>query len=315
MLKPTILLDIIKNYTFYRIEHGEATKVITRYMQYRAVNKIIKRVLNNLQGKTTKNKGLIWHWQGSGKTLEIIFAANKLYHEKQLENPTIFLIVDRRDLERQLSEEYDALDITKAETIRSINDLRRIIKHDEGKGKRGIFITLIHKFRPEELEQLTKEIQKLSKKQQTISNRKNVIAFIDEGHRTQYGLLAGGMNLILKNAFQFAFTGTPISKTGKDTYQTFSYPPTEKYLDKYSITQSIRDGFTVKIAYQPRLEKEVHLKKDQLDTFIKVEFDEIPEKIRKHVKEKVKKKRMRICFFRKNNAKLITCKDLQAQKI
>jgi len=92
MLAPAKLLDIIKHFLFFRIERGTATKVITRYMQYRAANRMVHRVLANLNGETEKDKRLIWHWQGSGKTLTMIFAANKLYFNSLLANPTIFLL-------------------------------------------------------------------------------------------------------------------------------------------------------------------------------------------------------------------------------
>ena len=102
MLAQACLLDILRHFLFMRREMGEETKVIARYIQYRAANKMVNRVLDNLAGKDTKNKGLIWHWQGSGKTLTMIFAANKLYHHPALDNPSIFFIVDRIDLEDQL---------------------------------------------------------------------------------------------------------------------------------------------------------------------------------------------------------------------
>jgi type I restriction enzyme R subunit len=304
MLTLSTLLNIIRNYLFFRIEHGTTTKVITRYMQYRAAEQIYNRVTNHLHGKETKNKGLIWHWQGSGKTLTMIFAANKLYRDLQLENPTIFFIVDREELETQLYDEFTALDITKPETIDSIHALRQILKHDENRGKRGIFITLIHKFRPEELSELQKELDTLSKTQETIQTRKNVILFIDEAHRTQYGILAAQMKQTLKNAFAFALTGTPIAKIGRDTYQEFSYPPKETYLDKYFIIDSIEDGFTLKIAYQPRLEKDVHLKKEMLDAFIQVEFEEIPEEYREKTEEKIKQKLNTIKVFLENTDRI-----------
>ena len=301
MLTPPTLLNIIRNYLFFRIEHGATTKVIARYMQYRAAEQIFNRVIGHLKGETDKNKGLIWHWQGSGKTLTMIFAANKLYRHPLLENPTIFLIVDREELQEQLYQEFTALDITKPETIDTIHSLRQTLKHDENRGKRGIFITLIHKFRPEELTQLQIELDALSGKQETIQTRKNVILFIDEAHRTQYGILAAQMKKILKGAFAFALTGTPIAKTGRDTYQEFSYPHEgEKYLDKYFITDSIEDGFTLKIAYQPHLEKDVHLKKELLDTFIQVEFEEIPEEYREKTEEKIKQRLNAIKIFLEN---------------
>ena len=290
MLMPETLLNIIRNYLFIRIERGATTKVITRYMQYRAAEQISSRVLNNIEGKDPKNKGLIWHWQGSGKTLTMIFAANKLYRHPELQNPTIFFVVDREELETQLSDEFNALDITKPEVVDSIHALRKIILHDEYRGKRGIFITLIHKFRPEELSELQKELDALSKTRETIQTRKNVILFIDEAHRTQYGTLAAQMNEILKNAEAYAFTGTPVAKQGHDTYGQFSYPPEEKYLDKYFMTDSIEDGFTLKIAYQPRLEEDVHLKKDMLEAFLEVNIEEIPENLQEVVEEKAKQK-------------------------
>jgi type I restriction enzyme R subunit len=290
MLSRDTLLDIIRNFLFFRVEFGNATKVITRYMQYRAANRMVERVIRNLKGEEDKNKGLIWHWQGSGKTLTMIFAANKLYYMKELENPTIFFIVDRIELEDQLYNEFYALDIVEPEIIGSVWELKEILKFDDYRSKRGVFIILIHKFRPEELKEVYEELEKVSKRKETIMSRRNIIAFVDEGHRTQYGLLAAQMKAILKNAFFFALTGTPISKRGRDTYLEFSYPPEEPYLDRYFITDSIKDGFTVKIVYQPRLDKEVHLKKDLLEAFLETEFEELPEEIREDVEEKVKKR-------------------------
>src|SRR4030043_73181 len=290
MLSRDTLVDILKNFLFFRVEFGNATKVITRYMQYRASNRIVERVIRSLKGEEDKDKGLIWHWQGSGKTLTMIFAANKLFFMKELENPTIFFIVDRIELEDQLYTEFYALDIVEPEIIGSVWELKETLKFDDYRSKRGIFIILIHKFRPEELKEAHGELEKVSKRKETIMNRRNVIAFVDEGHRTKYGLLAAQMKAILKNAFFFALTGTPISKRGRDTYVEFSYSPEEPYLDRYFITDSIKDGFTVKIVYYPRLEKEVHLKKDMLEAFLESEFEELPEEIREGVEEKVKKR-------------------------
>ena len=289
MLKPDVLLNVIRNYLFFRIEHGSATKVTARYMQYRAAEKIYQRTINHIKGIEPKDRGLVWHWQGSGKTLTMIFAANKLYLDESLENPTVFFIVDREELEEQLVEEFNALDIARPDRIYSIEALKRVIEHDQGRGKRGIIITLIQKFRPDELYAYQKALEQ-GGQEHTIRERKNVIAFVDEGHRTQYGTLAAQMRGILKNATFFAFTGTPIAKGSRDTYNQFSYPPEEKYLDKYFITDSIDDGFTLKIVYQPRLEKDVHLRKDLLDAFLDMELEEIPEEYRERVEEKLKEK-------------------------
>ncbi|HEC79104.1 MAG TPA: HsdR family type I site-specific deoxyribonuclease [candidate division WOR-3 bacterium] len=330
MLLRDRLLDIIRNFLFYRVEYGESTKVITRYMQYRAANKIVNRVLESIgSGESkgsiesrgsegsreskgsiesrgsrgsggSKNRGLIWHWQGSGKTLTMIFAANKLFYAKELENPSIFFIVDRLELEDQLYTEFYSLDITEPEIIGSIEELKDVLSFDDYRGKRGIFVTLIHKFRPEELKDLQQYIEIQVGDKETIVNRHNVIAFIDEGHRTQYGILAAQMKGILKNAFFFAFTGTPISKRGKDTYLEFSYPDKKEfYLDRYFITDSIRDGFTVKIAYQPRLEH-LHLKKDMLNAFLEIEQEEIPEDMKSIVEDGLKRRLNVINLFLEN---------------
>lgn len=307
MLSPNTLMDVLRNFLFFRVELGNATKVITRYMQYRAAKKMVNRVISNLEGEEEKDSGLIWHWQGSGKTLTMLFAANELHYSPELENPTIFFIVDRIELEEQLYREFYSLDIAEAEIIGSIDELKEVLSYDYYRGKRGIFITLIHKFRPEELSQLQKELEQQS---ETIMDRKNVIAFIDEGHRTQYGTLAAQMNAILKNAFFFALTGTPISKRGRDTYLEFSYPPEEKYLDRYFITDSIRDGYTVKIAYQPRLE-EYHLKKDMLESFLEVELEELPEEVKEQVEDRVKKRLNPIVLFLENPRRIeVVAKDI-----
>jgi type I restriction enzyme R subunit len=230
----------------------------------------------------------------------MIFAAHKLYYEETLENPTIFFIVDRIELEEQLLREFNALDIKKPEVIDSIKSLKDVLRFDNYKGRRDIFITLIHKFRKNELSEVEKEMKRVSLTQETLMTRKNVICFIDEGHRTQYGILAAEMKNILKNAFFFAFTGTPLSKKDRNTYMEFSYPPEELYLDRYFIVDSINDGFTVKIVYKPRLEKEVHLKKEELETFLKLEQEEIPEDLKQIVDKKVRKRISKIKVFFEN---------------
>ncbi|MBM3710644.1 MAG: HsdR family type I site-specific deoxyribonuclease, partial [Actinobacteria bacterium] len=313
------LLDIIKNFLFFRAEKGEADKIITRYMQYRAANKIVRRIKEKLANRSDRKRGLIWHWQGSGKTFTMIFAANKLYYLKELSNPTVFFIVDRNELETQLNDEFNYLDIVEPEKINSVFELKRVLKHDDYRGKRGIFITLIHKFRPEELADLQDEIEKISKFKETIANRENVIVFIDEGHRTQYGLLAAQMKKIFKSAFFFALTGTPISKTGKDTYLEYAYPPEEIYLDKYFISDSIKDKYTVKIVYQPRLIESVHLNKEMLEEFLKSELEEIPDteeysfdfNYRGKIEEKIKDKLNLINSFLENPERInLVAKDI-----
>lgn len=314
MLSTERILDLIKNYLFIREESGMETKVITRYMQYHACEKIVNRVMGNVNGDHDKNKGLIWHWQGSGKTLTMIFAANKLYHMRKLENPSILFILDRLDLKDQLYHEFTGLDMVVPELIDTIDQLKRFIKHDEFKGKKGIFITLIQKFRPDKLEDIRKILSEQAKAgKKTIADRKNILLFMDEAHRTQYGSLAGQMEEILKSGFSFGFTGTPISRKEKDTYKHFAYPPEEHYLDRYFITDSIKDGFTLKIVYQPRLEEDIQLDKKMLKIFSEMEFEEIPEKISEKVEKKVKDKLNAINLFLENPERIkLTAEDISS---
>lgn len=285
-LSPYVITDILRNFLFMREEHGEVKKVICRYMQYRAVNKIFKRVIENLEGKETKNKGLIWHWQGSGKTLTMIFATHKLYFHPLLEKPTIFIIVDRRELEEQMKLELSALKLNfDFEEIDSVEKLKEVLSYDEFKGKRGVFLTLIHKFRPDE-KFLPDGIKN------SVSQRKNIICFLDEVHRSQYGLLAGQMKNVLKNAFYFGFTGTPIAENERNTYTEFGYPlKDEGYLDKYFLDDSQTDGFTLPLVYTSKSEKDICLKEEYIKFFTeKIESDDIDESEREKINEEVRRK-------------------------
>jgi len=311
MLKPETLLDILKNFIFVREFRGEMTKVIARYMQYRAANKIYQRVIDNLEGKTDKNKGLIWHWQGSGKTLTMIFSAHKLYFEEKLENPSIFFIVDRRDLEKQFDEDFlSTLDLGnfKHEKIVSINALKEILTHDDYRGKRGVFLTLIHKFNLNE-EFLLNELEEKAE----IKNRKNIICFLDEVHRSQYGKLSLKMKNILQNAFFFGFTGTPISKTYKEFGYIFKdIYEKEFYLDKYFIDDAEKDGFVVPIVCEIRKEK-ISLKDEDLEWYLEqIDVEDIEEETEiSQLKEEVRKRIDEIKVILENPKEIDkVCEDL-----
>ncbi|AAT42661.1 type I restriction endonuclease subunit R [Picrophilus oshimae] len=301
LLNKNIIIDLLKNFIFIRSDNGKLNKIMARYMQYNAVNKIFERVKYNLEGKTDKNSGLIWHWQGSGKTLTMIFSAYKLYTYNELENPTIFFIVDRTELQEQILQEISSLDLPnfkKPELVESINDLKDLIKYDNFKGKRGIFIILMQKFRDKDLKDLDILIKENNN---NLKQRKNIIMFIDEIQRTQYGKLAKQMRDIFKNAFFFGFTGTPIDKYNRNTYTTFSYPDKgELYLDKYFILDSINDKFTVPITIQTRLDKDFNVKKELIDKFLEMKLEEIPEDEKDKVNKKINKNINKIEIILKN---------------
>ena len=292
MLRPERLLDIIRYFLYFRAEEGRETKVIARYMQYRAANKIVERVLKRLKGFEDRDRGLIWHWQGNGKTLTMIFAAMKLYW--LLENPMILFVVDRIELQNQLYyENLTKLDLgpeTYPKLIDSIRRLRRVLSYNDYRGEPGLFVVLVHKFRPQEFEELEKLLRDVSRnKMDTVMNRMDIVVFVDEAHRTQYGVLAEQMMRLLHRANYFAFTGTPIPRKNpqKNTFAKFS-PPEELYLDKYFILDSIEDGFTVKIAYQPG-PFDYQLDRKSLIEFLESEFDELPEEIRVRIEHKIGK--------------------------
>jgi len=265
LLSKTNLLDIIENFTFIRKERDKFTKIMARYMQFRASNRIFQRVINTLRRREDKKFGLIWHWQGSGKTYTMAFSAWKLYHCPEAENPSIFVMVDRKDLEEQIEKDFAFLEIP-IEKVQSIKQLVEFLRWGK-EGKRGIFLVTIEKFSPKDFTQLEKEGERIEIK------RENVIVLADEVHRTQYGKFSTMMRSIFKEAFIFGFTGTPLSKIERNTFQKFC-PEREPYLDRYSMLDAINDGFTVPLSYQARLPK-YHLKRQQLQEFLRFEEEEI----------------------------------------
>jgi len=200
------------------------------WQQVSAANKIVKRVLEG-----EPKSGLVWHTQGSGKTLTMLFAAWKLKKEPKLNNPTILVIVDRIELESQMMGTFSNVQFPYTTKAASTKDLIDRLKKDS----REVIITIIQKF--EDVEEV-------------LSQRENLIIFVDEAHRTQYGKLAMRMRKAFPNAFIFGFTGTPIEKgpMGKSTFRAFC-PPGELYLDKYGIKQSISEGATVRLLCEPRM--------------------------------------------------------------
>jgi type I restriction enzyme R subunit len=265
LLSKEHILDLIENFTFIKKEKDKSTKIMTRYMQFRASNKIFQRVINSLTGKAKTKNGLIWHWQGSGKTYSMAFAAWKLYHSPDTKNPSIFVMVDRKKLEGQIEDDFSFIGVP-IEKIDSIRELIETLRWGR-EGKRGIFLVTIEKFRPKEFNQLKKVGRKLE------IERENVIVLADEVHRTQYGKFATMVRSIFKNSFVFGFTGTPLSKKERNTFRWFC-PKDELYLDRYSMLDALEDGFTVALSYEAKLPN-YHLKKEQLQDFLRFQEEEI----------------------------------------
>jgi type I restriction enzyme R subunit len=289
LLSKSNLLDIIENFTFIRKEKDKTTKIMARYMQYRASNKIFQRVINTLKRRENKKFGLIWHWQGSGKTYTMAFSAWKLFHCPEAQRPSIFVMVDRRDLEEQIEKDFSFIEVP-IEKVHSIKELIEILKWGK-EGKRGIFLVTIEKFSPKEFLQLEKQGDKIEIK------RENVIVLADEVHRTHYGKFETMMRSIFKEAFIFGFTGTPLSKIERNTFQKFC-PEGELYLDRYSMLDALKDGFTIPLSYQAKL-PQYHLNKKQLEEFIEFEEKEIKTLSKEEQKEIRKKIKVIKAFVKK----------------
>lgn len=281
ILSKQNLLDLVENFTFVRKEKTKVTKITARYMQFRAANKIFSRVIDTLSGKKKEKFGLVWHWQGSGKTYTMAFTAWKLLHEPQTKRPSIFVVVDRRDLEEQIEKDFGFIQVP-LEKINSVHELTEVLTWG-GEGKRGVFLVTIEKFSPKEFAQLDKKAGRLE------IERENIIVLADEVHRTQYGKFATLMRSVFKNAFIFGFTGTPLSKVERNTFQKFC-PADELYLDRYSMLDAMKDGFTVPLSYQARL-PDYHLKPEelkQLKVFEEEELKDLTPEERKRLSKNIK---------------------------
>jgi len=262
---------------------------MARYQQFRASNRIFQRVINPLRKRERKKLGLIWHWQGSGKTYTMAFSAWKLFHCPETEKPSIFVMVDRRDLGEEIEKNFSFIEVP-IDKVRSIKELIEILKWGK-EGKRGIFLVTIEKFSPKEFLQLEKEREVIE------IERENVIVLADEVHRTQYGKFATLMRCVFKNAFIFGFTGTPLSKIERNTFQKFC-PEGELYLDRYSMLDALKDGFTIPLSYQARL-LQYHLNKKQLEELVRFEEEEIKTLSKEEQDELRKKIRVTKAFVKK----------------
>lgn len=221
-------LKLLRDYIVFLTKDDDLIKIILRQHQTRAVEKVINRAYDS-----QKRRGLIWHTQGSGKTLTMITIASKLLREvRGAEKPTVLMIVDRTELESQLFKNITGYGIANVQVAGSRRELQRIL----GSDYRGLVVTMIHKF-----DDIPPDI----------NTRKDVVVLVDEAHRTTGGDLGNYLMAALPNASYIGFTGTPIDNIsrGKGTFKVFGMDDERGYLDKYSIAESIEDGTTVQLNY------------------------------------------------------------------
>ncbi len=238
------LLNYLKNFIFHEDHNGKLIKKGAKYHQYWGITKAVESALVNTKPQGDGRLGVIWHTQGSGKSISMAILTGILRSLPELKNPTIVIQVDRSDLDQQLYENFVLCKDLVGEVQHADNtdELRKLLSTDGG----GVVFTTIEKFRLKELE----EGKELS--HPVLSERYNLIIMADEAHRTQYGFKEGGfaqnIRKALPNASFIGFTGTPVD--GKDADTTMVFGPT---IHSYDIKQAVDDGATVPIHYEPKM--------------------------------------------------------------
>ncbi len=272
LFKKEHIIDYLQDFIHYE-KIGEGwNKKIAMYHQFYAVRKAVKRTVECVvKGKTPNEKriGTIWHTQGSGKSLTMLFYAKKVLKQKELENPLILFITDRKELDEQLYGVF--ADISIAEREPTIKSLQETLKNKTG----GIVFATIQKFGLRGTEEYP-----------FLSDRENIIVVADEAHRSQYRELAQNLRKAIPNASFIGFTATPIELEDRDTYLVFGEP-----ISVYSMDIARRHNVIVPIYYEPRL-VELHLTNE----FIDEEFEQIFEEVvmDEEAKESLKRKFARL---------------------
>lgn len=242
MITPENVMDIFQFFTMFATDKKyKKYKIICRYQQFEGANAIVNRVIDGYP-----KKGLIWHFQGSGKSLLMVFAAQKLRMIPELRNPTVVIVDDRIDLETQMTATFNASDIPNLASAHSKEELISFFRGD----MRKILITTIYKFGEVNGE---------------LNRRDNIIVMVDEAHRTQEGDLGEKMRIALPNAFFFGLTGTPINRVDHNTFATFGASEDRTgYMSKYSFSDSIRDKATLPLNFEP-VPVDLHVDQENLD--------------------------------------------------
>lgn len=256
-IEPERLLDIYRFYSvFTGSANGQKIKIVCRYQQYLGGEAIVQRVLNTYRNGKGPRKGLIWHFQGSGKSWLMVFAAQKLRLQQDLKSPTVLIVDDRIDLEDQITGDFTRAEIPNVEGIESKSELETKIH------QRKILITTIFKFGD-------------LIDGQMLDDRDNIILLMDEAHRTQEGDLGKKMRTALPNAFFFGLTGTPINRSDHNTFVCFGAEEDEYgYISKYTFQDSVADGATLELNFKT-IPVEMHLD----ETKLQEEFDALTDQI------------------------------------
>ena len=240
--RKEVILDLFRYFTLFSTDkHNRKIKVVCRYQQYEGANLIVNRVKAGYP-----KKGLIWHFQGSGKSLLMVFAAQKLRMMKELNAPTVLIVNDRIDLAGQIFGTFSMADVPNLVPADTNAELIRLLKADT----RKVIITKIFEF---------------AQIEEAINYRDNIIVMVDEAHRTQEGDLGARMRMALPNAFFFGLTGTPINKLDKNTFATFGAKEDRTgYMSRYSFADSVSDRATLPLHFEP-VPVKLHVDQEAID--------------------------------------------------
>ena len=239
LLEPRNLLDIVRNFVVFEVDGGRTVRKLTRYKQFVAVNEAMRRIRTARQ--PSARGGIVWHTQGSGKSLTMLWLALKLRRDESQQQPTVVIVTDRTKLDRQIAGVFTACGFPNPERADTVRDLRRILAHPTGK----TVMTTIQKFQENTG---AGGGSRRGSVHPTLSEAANIFVMVDEAHRTQYRSLAANLRQALPNACFLGFTGTPIDKKDRSTLRTFG-----PYIDTYTIEQAVQDRATVPIFYESRL--------------------------------------------------------------
>ena len=275
LMTPERLLDIYRFYSvFTGTSRGGKIKIVCRYQQYLGGEAIVQRVLSTYTNGSGPRKGLIWHFQGSGKSWLMVFAAQKLRRQEVLKAPTVVIVDDRIDLEDQITGDFTRAEIPNIDSISSKQELEEKIH------QRKILITTIFKFGD------------LSDGE-VIDDRDNIILLMDEAHRTQEGDLGKKMRTALPNAFFFGLTGTPINRNDHNTFACFGAEEDKYgYISKYTFQNSVEDRATLELNFKT-VPVEMHLDNANLQK----EFDELTDQISEEDKNELVRRTSVEAFF------------------
>ena len=271
ILNPSTLLELIRYFTVFEKEKGKANKKIAAYHQYYAVKKAVENTVLSSSVTGDKRAGVIWHTQGSGKSLSMVFYAGLVV--QRLNNPTVVMLTDRNDLDDQLFETFaNCQQLLRQTPVQAETraDIQKLLAVASG----GIVFTTIQKFFPDERGGTYPQL----------SDRRNIVVIADEAHRSQYDFIDGFARHIhdaLPNASFIGFTGTPIETNDKNTTAVFG-----NYIDIYDIQQAVEDGATVRIYYESRLAR-IELKEEEKPK-IDPQFDEVTEGAEESEKQKLR---------------------------